>query len=295
MSLRLVGIVLLLVINLFDVNARFECDRESAPCGCGLNAVDINTRFNHGEDAVPYSWSMVVSIRYDCHRKGDVPTHCCGGTILSESYILTSARCVERIDSSMLQAGNVTVATDVHSPSQQYRASRTVDQLFIHPNWTRVSTGSVNDIAILHLAEPIDFTADTLFTRTCRPPRMNSSTDFVQYPTSGNLLYVVGWGQSEAANSLVLKKLRQATVSSVHHDDSICSRLIKDSKLQFCAGLRNDGQGEYPNMYSHFHMLVSSFFFSDPCNSKYLCLLDYLFPFTLICRRFGWSSFSMDR
>jgi hypothetical protein len=204
---------------------------------------------------------MVVSVRYDCHLQGDVPTHCCGGSILSESYVLTSARCVERIDSSMLESGKVTVATDVDSPSEQHRASRTVDQIFIHPNWARVPIGSVNDIVILHLAKPIDFTTDTLCTRTCRPPQMNSSTNFMEYPTSGNLLYVVGWGRSGAVNSLILKKLRQATVYSVHEDDSICSRLIKDSKLQFCAGLRNDVQGEYPNMYSHFDMLTSPIFF----------------------------------
>ena len=244
MKLYLVKVLLVMIVGLCVGADRFDCDRQSVSCGCGLNNVAINARPGQGENTVPYSWPMVVSIRYDCRRDGAAPSHCCVGTILSESYVLTSAACAEGIDPSMLRAGGVSVAASA-APGRSDRASRTVDQVIIHVNRTRVSDGFLNDVAVLRLAQPLDFAKDLLFARTCRP----AQSDVEKYPASDALLAVVGWG-------------RQAAVHSVNRDDSTCAGRISDAQLQFCAGQRTDGSGKDARMFPRFSMISSTFFFS---------------------------------
>ncbi|CAF4872639.1 unnamed protein product, partial [Rotaria socialis] len=58
-------------------------------CGCGATPVAITpTRIVGGEDAREHSWSMIASLRLEFPD-----SHDCGGTILSNSYILTAAHC----------------------------------------------------------------------------------------------------------------------------------------------------------------------------------------------------------
>ncbi|CAF3469694.1 unnamed protein product [Rotaria sp. Silwood1] len=227
------------------VTARYECNMQSVPCGCGLNNVEMNARIINGEDAVPYSWSMIVSLQYDCYDDGNILAHCCGGTILSESYILTAAHCVDTIYQSMIESGNVTIAAGIHNRSQLCQTIRQVDKIFIHPNWTRISNRLRNDIAILHLAEPLDFATGLSIARTCRPPRLNSSAEVMQYPTHGTSLAVIGWGYLNAIGSFIAPQvLQQATVYSVHYNQSTCNAAINDIELQFCAGVSEVDKGE---------------------------------------------------
>ncbi|CAF4428763.1 unnamed protein product, partial [Adineta steineri] len=69
---------------------RYDCDNRNRSCGCGFKNVEINEENNNPEEAIPYSWSMIVSIRYDCKQNGDPSTHCCSGTILNNRYVLTA-------------------------------------------------------------------------------------------------------------------------------------------------------------------------------------------------------------
>jgi secreted trypsin-like serine protease len=243
MNLRLVEVLLLLITNALYVTARYECNKQSVPCGCGLQNVQMNARMINGENAVPYSWSMIVSLRHDCYGDGNITAHCCGGTILSESYILTAAHCVETISSWMLESGSVTIAAGIHNRSQNCQTIRKVDKIIVHQNYTRLLHTLRNDIAILHLAEPLDFAIDLSIARTCRPPRLNSSVDVMNYPASDTTLAVIGWGFLKDTDYSSPHVLQQATVYSVHHNHSTCNESIDDIELQFCAGVYGVDKG----------------------------------------------------
>ena len=110
----------------------YDCDRSKVPCGCGYNNVEIGqTRIIGGAGAIPYSWSMNVSLRFDYTGFNGPQTHCCGGTILTESYILTAAHCVT---SSLIS--NITVVAGINNRVQKNQTIRTMDRIFIHPNYT---------------------------------------------------------------------------------------------------------------------------------------------------------------
>ncbi|CAF2765003.1 unnamed protein product [Rotaria sp. Silwood2] len=222
----------------------YECNQRSVSCGCGFKKVEMNANIVSGENAVPYSWPMIVSLRYDCLGNGDVATHCCSGTILSDSYILTAAHCVERIHASILLADNVTIATGIYSRSEQFQTISKVDKIFIYPNLTRLMNGFRDDIALLHLAEPFDFTTNLLIGRTCLPPQLNSTNDIMKYPPSNISLVMIGLDFHENSNYTACDVIQQTNLLSIHHDHSICAKSINHIETQFCAGVYEDYKGD---------------------------------------------------
>ncbi|UJR20471.1 hypothetical protein I4U23_023600 [Adineta vaga] len=228
---RLRTILFIYIMNItLCLAIRYDCDKRNVSCGCAFKNVEIDET-NNIEETIPYSWSMMVSIRYDCHQNGNLSTHCCAGTILNERYILTAARCFDPTDNSSLLAGNITIAANIHSLSQNCPLIRVIDQIFIHPNWT-VTDEALHNIAILRLAEPLDFQTDFILSSACLPSRMDTSIEMI----SNSSLAVVGWSVFGNVRERKDDVLQQLIVYPIDYNDSICSRSANDQNLLFCAG-----------------------------------------------------------
>ena len=213
---------------------RYACDHVSAPCGCGYDDVELSpSRIVGGEEAVPYSWSMIASIRTRSTNR-----HFCGGSILSDSYILTAAHC---LDDETPDA--ISVAVGIHGRVEIDGTIRRVDAFYIHPNWSSTSRERRNDIALLHLSEPLDFIKDSFVRRTCMP-NVQWPTSIVEYPANRTRLAVIGWGTTRSGDSSsAAEKLQQAEVFLIHHTDPTCNRSLYDIERQFCAALPGGGKG----------------------------------------------------
>jgi hypothetical protein len=239
--MRSFSLLLLVSINVLIDAEHFKCNKKLS-CGCGKSNVEINARIINGEEAVPYSWSMIISLRYDFLDNGNSFTHVCGGTILTDSYILTAASCFDRINGDVKLA-NITIAAGIHKRSQPRQIIRDVDEIIIHPNWTDQRNRYEHDIALLHLSEPLDFQMNPFLTRTCLPLQLNTSETLMKYPPVGTSLAVVGWGRSVfyGDDSDIL---RQTIVSLIEHNDAKCADIVTDPNSQFCAGLRDVSVGQ---------------------------------------------------
>ena len=199
----------------------YKCDKK-APCGCG--PIDVNltiSGFNTSEDAVKHSWPMMVSIQH-------LNSHRCGGTILSDSFILTAAGCV----SDFSYPYNITVVADVHRLSEILSFSRQVDQIYLHPNYSS-GEPDLHDIAILHTDQsfPVD-DAPSLFAKTCVSGDNELSVN--QYVEVGSQLAVIGW-DSDLSTSKISDMLQQIVVKVVNSDHVFCSDSIINNIYQFCA------------------------------------------------------------
>jgi len=234
----LIRVIILLIISIEGDALSYECDKNIVPCGCGQTNVGINARIVNGENAIRNSWAMMVSLT----ENRESPRHICGGTILSESYILTAAHCVDMF-SDDLSFENLTITAGIFNLSQPDRISRQVDKISIHPLWKEFHEDLQYDIAILHLAKPLDLETNSSITRTCLPPRSNTLEEMMQYPLNGTSLVVIGWGRLSTSGD-VPDILQQVTVNSIHHFDKICANSIHDPSVQFCAGLYEGGKGE---------------------------------------------------
>jgi secreted trypsin-like serine protease len=182
------------------------------------------------KDSLQYSWSMVVSIRYDCHCKDDLTTHCCSGIIVSESYILTTADCIDNF------RNDITIAAGIYNRTESEQIIRKVDQIIIHPNWTNDRDTIKYNIALLHLSNPLDFTVNKHITRACSLTYLNLSEDVLKYLSDNSRLWVLEWNSTgKNVDDITSANLQQTELSLVSHNDPICNGLIYDAEQQFCA------------------------------------------------------------
>ena len=214
----------------------FECDRDSVQCGCGLTYVQLSrARIVGGQEAKPYSWSMMVSLRFN-----NSTSHSCGGSILNDYFVLTAAHCVDT--QSFDSPAGVSVAAGFHDRADTRQTIRQVDRIIIHPGWRKNTKEHRHDIAILHLSEPLDLPSNGYIYPTC-VPHEGAPEKILQTPSNGTQLLVIGWGTMRSGSVQLPSKLQQAEVFAIGNTDPICSRSIGDVQLQFCAGLHRGGKG----------------------------------------------------
>ena len=230
------------VVNSIDNNpsiqptTSYPCRREADSCGCGHQNVEFpKTRIVGGAEALPYSWSMIASIRF-----GDKAGHSCGGTILDASHILTAAHCVN--SENPLNPEEIIVTSAMHNRLDDSVTARSVDRIYVHPLWNMSATRYLHDIAILHLSAPFDFQDDVFVTRSCLPKPMPLSV-VSQYPSKSSELVVIGWGSTGIDSDKLMLNLQQTRIGLIETNDSTCQSMIQDKEKQFCAGFSQGGAG----------------------------------------------------
>jgi secreted trypsin-like serine protease len=160
-------------------------------CGCSvINVVlshdnqQLSSTNGTNENAYLYSWSMVVSIRVNSTK------HTSTGTILSNSFILTTAHCV----SNQSKNTRIIIAAGIHSLSQYITSIRRLDHVYIHENYTN-KTPHLYDIAILHLEQPLELKSQPIFSKICLSNIKSFDSMGVSY------LFSVGWKHSNAVEN----------------------------------------------------------------------------------------------
>ena len=117
----------------------YSCNA-SASCGCSSNPA-VLTRIVGGEAANSSTWGWAVSISI-------ARIYLCGGSIISDSWVITAAHCVEGRTSSQV--------TVYAGSTRQWVGTQTraVANIFRHSNYNSVTY--VNDIALLQLQSPLN-------------------------------------------------------------------------------------------------------------------------------------------
>lgn len=189
------------------------------------------------EDSLQSSRSRMVSLRYDCQDKNDPTTHCCSGIILTESYILTAADCVDSFPSG------ITIVGGIHNRFVSDQTIRKVNQIMIHPNWANDRESFKYNIALVHVSDPLDFTVDKHITRTFNPIDL-------KYPSNSTRLLVIQWNsvkQNFEATTIV--NLQQNEMSMAGDDDQLCKELVHDIEQQFCVRFYHAGKSLFLKRY----------------------------------------------
>lgn len=130
--------ILINIFNIIEINSQtvFSCNR-TAKCGCSKNPAIIS-RIVGGEAADNATWGWAVSISI----AGQL---LCGGSILSESWIISAAHCFDGFSASdiVIHAGSI------------YRwagtQKRNVSRLIMHDSYNSMTFE--NDIALLQLSK----------------------------------------------------------------------------------------------------------------------------------------------
>ena len=169
--MRILTLFLLCVTIKWTSSTTYTCDT-TATCGCSSNSA-VLTKIVGGQAAGSASWGWAVSL----YIGGSL----CGGSIISSSWILTAAHCVQgRI------ASDITVYAGSNSKLSGTQ-TRYVSQINRHPSYQ--SSTYINDIALLQLSTPLDMTSSYV-SAICLPSVNSGTLSAGEWPSAGTTVCI---------------------------------------------------------------------------------------------------------
>uniref|UniRef100_A0AAQ6IDR8 Peptidase S1 domain-containing protein n=1 Tax=Anabas testudineus TaxID=64144 RepID=A0AAQ6IDR8_ANATE len=175
----------------------------SSAYGCGQPTFPpLETRVVGGEDVRPHSWPWQISLQYN--REGEW-RHTCGGTLISDQWVLTAAHCIS-------SGREYRVALGKHNliETEENAVFSGTANIIVHEKWNSLFIR--NDIALIQLKSPVAL-SDTI-TPACLP-----AADFIL--PHDDPCYVTGWGRISTGGPIA-DILQQALLPVVDH--ATCTR-----------------------------------------------------------------------
>jgi trypsin len=113
-------------------------------------------RIFNGEAARPDQFPYFVSIQQQF-------SHSCGGTLISETAVLTAAHCIQRMDGfgnlvhldSTITGLRIGCTRQDEQTGTSYCQERVIDSAFVHPEWDGNPGMKVKDVAVVLFRDPI--------------------------------------------------------------------------------------------------------------------------------------------
>ncbi|KAM6897996.1 chymotrypsin-like protease CTRL-1 [Lycodopsis pacificus] len=191
---------------------------------CGL--ARLNTRIVGGENATAGSWPWQVSVHITFVR-----FHICGGTLISDQWVLTAAHCIIISPSAWI----LYFGRETQSGPNINEVNRTVSQIIVHPDYNN-NTLYNNDIALMKLQRPV------IFTDYIRPVCLASSSS--QFHTS-TPCWATGWGRLGRDDPLpAFQSLQEVQIPVIGEKQCSCNYRPTNATItdeMICAGEENKG------------------------------------------------------
>ncbi|NXL85859.1 TM11E protease, partial [Alectura lathami] len=170
-------------------------------CGMRKEAFSFSgvERITGGQRSQDGEWPWQASIQLD-------GTHYCGASVISSTWLVTAAHCFKVGRDP--QRWTASFGILLRPPNQKKRVRR----IIIHENYNNVLPDHENDIAVVELASPIEFTSD--IHSICLPEASHIFQD-------NSSCFVTGWGALRNDGRSV-NQLRQAEVKII--SNRICNR-----------------------------------------------------------------------
>lgn len=212
---------------------------DATSCGKRFQQQELGLRqwIVGGVDATRGAYPWQISYQWRTSLSGDL--HMCGGTIISQDWILTAAHCITDIKyfTYVVVAGEHNLMAK--EGSEQIRE---IAEFLVHPGYS--DDDSINDIALLRLKKPLQFNEEVQ--PACLP---NASLKERLY-SDGAKTILSGWGELDPKGIFDSQKegrspdILQATSFPIV-DTAICNGRGKYHgmirKGMFCAGFMAGG------------------------------------------------------
>ncbi|XP_050547383.1 venom protease-like [Daktulosphaira vitifoliae] len=176
-------------------------------------------------------WPWIVALGY--HRTNVKTNHLtewlCSGTLISNSYVITTARCVTNIDVSLHEVRLGDLNLDPKVPDEAETVTVHVATIAYHDQYD--SKKRTDDIAIVKLKTPVHYS------KYIQPICLPSSTTLKANSFDKTLQYVAGWGAT-ILDGPKNNALTEAEVSVVSNEE--CKRIFANNltiqEVHICAG-----------------------------------------------------------
>ncbi|XP_074897739.1 coagulation factor XI-like isoform X3 [Buteo buteo] len=195
--------------------------RKKAKCSEKVKTI----RIVGGTDSSPGEWPWQVSLHVKLSRQ----RHLCGGSIISNQWILTAAHCVMSLENPNIWRvyAGILKQSEINEDTPFFK----VEEIIVHPQYKYAQTGY--DIALMKLDKPMNFT--DLQLPICLPSKEDA-----------NILYtdcwVIGWGYRKEKGRVedILQKATVPLMSKEECQARYRKRRIGDKVI--CAGYDEGGR-----------------------------------------------------
>ncbi|XP_014208050.1 uncharacterized protein LOC106639117 [Copidosoma floridanum] len=192
---------------------------------CGIRTqVPSQARIVGGGSSSAGSWPWQVAL----YKEGDYQ---CGGAIIGDRWIVSAAHCFYRAqDEHWVARIGATRKGSFPSPYEQVIR---VDYILLHPEY--VDNGFINDIALLRLEKPLEFS--DYVRPVCLP---------AAEPESGAIGTATGWGQLYEIGRMFPDTLQEVELPLISTEE--CRRktlflpLYRITSGMICAGVKDGGR-----------------------------------------------------
>lgn len=219
------------------LKARFSAPSSLPTAGnCGL---DLGSRIVGGEIAPRGEYPWLARIQY--YKSNKRFGFHCGGVLINDRYVLTAAHCIQSVPSSWtvykIRFGEYdsTEDNDCNFYDERDCGNETRDILvasyYIHEDYFQENGADYNDIALIRLVEPVQFTS------YIQPICLPITDDLKKLDTAGVKMTVAGWGQTE--NKTASRYLMHLKVPSWDNEqcrDAFSPVNVDIIETQLCAG-----------------------------------------------------------
>ncbi|CAK7299145.1 OVCH1 [Vulpes lagopus] len=197
---------------------------------CGIPPVSfqwLSRRIINGEEACPHCWPWQVGVRF-------LGSHHCRGAILSPTWILTAAHCVQSKNNPLFW----TIVTGDHDrtlkePTEQVRRAK---HIMVHEDFDR--QGCASDIALIQLSSPLGFNS------AVRPGCLPQSMELL---FSSEICAVTGWGSISEDGGLArhLEQIQVPILEGEVSEHTYSSHPGGLTEKMMCAGFAASGGKDF--------------------------------------------------
>nr|XP_006128516.1 coagulation factor XI [Pelodiscus sinensis] len=170
-------------------------------------------------------WPWQVSLQV----KSSTQKHFCGGSIISNQWILTAAHCIDNLEIPNLWRvyAGILKLSEIKEDTPFFR----VQEIVIHPQYVIAETGY--DIALMKLDRSMNFT--DLQWPVCLPSKEERNTVYTN-------CWVTGWGYTKEQDDVqdTLQKVKIPVISTEECQTRYQQHMINDKMI--CAGYREGGK-----------------------------------------------------
>eukprot|EP00095_Tigriopus_kingsejongensis_P003342 maker-scaffold870_size86522-snap-gene-0.20 protein:Tk03342 transcript:maker-scaffold870_size86522-snap-gene-0.20-mRNA-1 annotation:"transmembrane protease serine 3-like" len=239
-------------------------NNESQPCECGVSSYGSDScsptlsRIVGGkqvEEASKHPWQAFIFICNSAGEKDHGVCFMCGGTLLNSRWVMTAMHCL--VTKQGKARTNIKIGLGDHYMQKDIGSNPSVghevDQIVLNSKY--IPQLIENDVALLRLAQPIEFSEKVQ--PACLPT--DDSDQFVNRWAT-----ITGWGNQASGRNQGSGVLRQGVVQILDSGSKICrrgaavGRRIPDTKLcAYADGV--DACQDDNNCYTGFNATVKPF------------------------------------
>eukprot|EP00063_Salmo_salar_P072941 XP_014047776.1 PREDICTED: tryptase-like [Salmo salar] len=180
-----------------------------------------------GKDAKKDRWQWITYLLI----KNDTFSFSCGGSLLTEEWVLTAAHCVDQNQNDIKK--NSYIRLGGHSLNEPSMLHRSISLIVIHPDYKKQDSALLHDIALVKMSKKVSFSC------WVKPMSLPKPRDIFR---SRLKCWIAGWGavgnNVELSGNRTLQELEMKIVRR-----SVCKeRFLGFTDNMLCAGSMEGGK-----------------------------------------------------